>query len=339
MALNYRLEPHQLEYYRPATTSRGALNFRKLWLLKVWDSTKPHIIGQGEIGIIPKLSPEDRPDIEDVLAIALQQLQTSHKVDPALLLELPALAFAIECALLDLQMGGKSLFFPSAYAEKQEGIKINGLVWMHGIPEMVAEAKTKIEQGFDCIKFKVGALDFDSECRMLESIRKLPNGHNLEIRLDANGAFSVEDALLKLKELNRFGIHSIEQPIKPNQWDAMQEICAKSPFAIALDEELIGVKESDIERLLKSIKPQYIILKPSLLGGLRASDKWIENAEKLAIGWWATSALESNIGLNAIAQWVAAKKPSLPQGLGTGKLYKSNFEPHTEIRNGYLWLK
>jgi o-succinylbenzoate synthase len=339
MALNYSLEPHLLEYLRPATTSRGALNFRKLWILKVWDSSNPETIGQGEIGIIPNLSPEDRPDIEDILETALQQLQSTHKVDPALLQELPALSFALECAILDLEMSGKGLLFPSAYAQKQEGIKINGLVWMHDIPEMVAEAKTKIEQGFDCIKFKVGALDFDSECRMLESIRKLPNGHSLEIRLDANGAFSVEDALLKLKELHKFSIHSIEQPIKPNQWDAMQEICAKSPFAIALDEELIGVKESDIERLLKSTKPQYIILKPSLVGGLRASDKWIEKATKLSIGWWATSALESNIGLNAIAQWVAAKNPSLPQGLGTGKLYKTNFEPETEIRKGYLWLK
>lgn len=340
MSLRFQIEPHTLVYHKPATTSRGALSDRKLWLVKVFDPEYPADIGIGECGIIPKLSPEDRPDFEQTLLEVIEKLNKEQEIEPEIWEQNPALRFAVETAILDLETGSMKTFFETTYSRGESGIWINGLVWMASLEEMIEEAKAKVQAGFDCIKFKVGTQDFDSECRMIEQVRKLGDAGNLQIRLDANGAFLPQDTLYFLKELNRFGIHSIEQPIKPNQWEEMEEICAKSPIPIALDEELIGINpENNGAKLLQKIKPQFIILKPSLLGGLAQSDKWISLAENLGIGWWATSALESNIGLNAIAQWLSAKPISMPQGLGTGKLYQTNFDPETEIVEGKLWLK
>jgi L-alanine-DL-glutamate epimerase-like enolase superfamily enzyme len=204
--------------------------------------------------------------------------------------------------------------------------------------EMLKQAFEKIESGFNCIKFKVGAIDFDEECRMLEAIRKKYSSFNIEIRLDANGAFKNDEALHQLKELSRFDIHSIEQPIKPKQLDLMQELCKKSTIAIALDEELIGVDvERDGKKLLRYINPQFIILKPTLIGGFSLSEKWIHFATEMNIGWWATSALESNIGLNAIAQWTSSLDTNLPQGLGTGGLYSNNIPSPLVVKNGFLF--
>jgi len=201
---------------------------------------------------------------------------------------------------------------------------------------MYREAISKIESGFNCIKLKVGALDFDEECRLLEKIRKKYNAFKTEIRLDANGAFYADDVFEKLNNLKRFDIHSIEQPLKPNHHHLMQEVCAKSKISIALDEELITVNINDALNVLKYIKPAFIIIKPTLIGGFNNADAWINAAQQLNIGWWATSALESNIGLNAIAQWVFGKQIKLHQGLGTGSLYTNNIPSPLQVTKGHI---
>ena len=248
----------------------------------------------------------------------------------------PSIQFAIETALADLKYGGLRKICENDFIQNIP-IAINGLVWMNNADKMLAEAAQKIEAGFNCIKFKIGALDFDEECRLLEKIRSRYNAFKLEIRTDANGAFDNVDAFEKLNTLKRFGLHSIEQPIKAKQHDFMQEVCAKSPIPIALDEELIGVIENEIKPLLQFIKPQYIILKPTLIGGLAKSKFWINKASELNIYWWFTSALESNIGLNAIAQYCSSLKTTMPQGLGTGSLYKNNIESPLTVSNGYIY--
>ncbi|MCO6495045.1 MAG: o-succinylbenzoate synthase [Bacteroidetes bacterium] len=338
MVLRFEIEAHTLKYKKPATTSRGVLNERKLWILKAFDVNTPAVIGCGECGIIPALSPEDIDGFDKEISRLVEKLNHNQKIEQEELQKYPAFRFAYETALLDLKNGGKKMIFENPYSLGLEGIKINGLVWMAEIEEMLNEAKAKLQAGFDCIKFKIGTFDFDKECRLIEQIRKTANSSLLQIRLDANGAFPVSDALKMLKELKRFEIHSIEQPIAKGQWEEMEELCAKSPVSIALDEELIGIDiEKEGEKMLKKIRPQWIILKPSLVGGLRVSEQWITLAEKYQIGWWATSALESNIGLNAIAQWVASKNTRIHQGLGTGHLYTNNFNPETKIIDGNLW--
>ncbi len=339
MALFYQLSKKTLPYIKAATTSRGSLSERILWLISVSNKQSPSITGTGECGVIPGLSPEDYPAFENLLTESITLLNEGKAIEKEVLDRHPAMAFALETAELDLQTGGQKMLFNNAYSRKESGIAINGLVWMNSIEAMRQEATSKIAQGFDCLKFKVGAQDFDSECALLYDIRKQHDAGNLLLRLDANGAFTNDDALYKLNALKRFSIHIIEQPIKPKQWDEMQEICAKSPIPIALDEELIGIHTTSEKRqLLKFIQPSCIILKPSLLGGLKASDEWIEIAQQLHIDWLATSALESNIGLNAISQWVAEKNNLLHQGLGTGQLYKTNFPPYTTIEKGLLYL-
>ncbi len=243
-----------------------------------------------------------------------------------------------ETAVNDLQNGGRHIVFENDFSAKGKGIPINGLVWMNDTATMLEEARQKIEQGFTCIKFKVGALDFDAECRMIEAVRKVYNAFKLEIRLDANGAFHPDNALDQLRDLSRFDLHSIEQPIKAGQWELMEELCAKSPLKIALDEELIGL---DVytrgATLLKTIKPAYLIFKPSLLGGFSHTRAWIDLCHKHDTGWWITSALESNIGLNAIAQFTANYHVQMPQGLGTGQLYINNFSSPLVIHKAHLW--
>jgi o-succinylbenzoate synthase len=254
------------------------------------------------------------------------------------LLRFPAIRFAFETALLDVENEGNRILFDSDFSRGESGIKINGLVWMSSIEEMYRQAEEKLNSGFQCLKFKVGALDFETEVNLLKMIRKQLDP-DIEIRLDANGAFPESEALQKLEILSEYNIHSIEQPIKPGQWESMAFLCASSPIPIALDEELIGISDArQRAQLINIINPAYIILKPSLLGGLAVADEWIQVAEDHHIDWWATSALESNIALNAIAQWAATKNSSLPQGLGTGGLYIKNFPLPLEIKNGELWL-
>ncbi len=338
MKLCYSVELHKLKFKKPAKTSRNVFEEKLHWIVKLWVKKNPEIIGIGEAAPLEFLSPDYDEDLGSIIESKLDQLVEGEKFEDLDFDELPSVKFAIESALLDLENGGKQIYFNSEYLTGKP-IAINGLVWMNDLDEMLKEAIAKTALGFECIKFKVGSHDFDAECRFLEQFRNTQQGKNVTIRLDANGAFMADEALEKLKEFSRFNIHSIEQPIKAGDWDDMAKICKDSKIAIALDEELISIKSPERHDLLKHICPQYIILKPTLLGGFIESDHWISLANKNKIGWWATSALEANIGLNAIAQWVGKHNTILPQGLGTGLLYQNNFEPKSEIKGGNLYFK
>jgi o-succinylbenzoate synthase len=330
-------EKHILHFKKPAGTSRGYLTEKPAYFIHIKDS-ETAVDGIGECSILPGLSIDERPDIEDKLKEVCELLNQDQQLHvPENLEQWPAIVFGLETAILDVQHGGKRLLFDNAFSRGEKGILINGLVWMDNIEGMWQQVQEKIAAGFPCVKLKIGALDFASELNLLERIRdKYPDA---EIRLDANGALRHDEALNKLQQLSEYHIHSIEQPVKQGQYELMAELCKASPIPIALDEELIGVtsREGKIN-LLDTIQPQYIILKPSLIGGFASADEWIALAEERNIGWWATSALESNIGLNAIAQWTASKNISLPQGLGTGSLFTNNIPMPMEIKKGELLL-
>lgn len=323
-----------------ARTSRGRMKDRTSWFIKVWDQGADNIVGLGECGPLPGLSPDSRPDFEEVLADCISGMPSNgldrNSINKFVPPEFPSIRFGLETALLDLANGGKRLIFENEFITGKP-IPINGLVWMGDVDLMLQQASINISQGFRCIKIKVGGLNFDKECDIIQYIRSKYFRENITIRLDANGAFKPEDALYKLKELSKFDIHSIEQPIKPGNQE-LEELCRTSPVPIALDEEIIGIdSDSDRKKLLERIKPQYIILKPTLLGGFLACEKWIALAEKMGIGWWITSALESNIGLNAICQFTSNYNILIPQGLGTGKLYENNIESPLTVSQGEVF--
>jgi o-succinylbenzoate synthase len=326
---------HFLKFAQPAGTSRGVMKEHQVLYIYLSNGLQ---IGVGEAAPLPGLSVDDVPLIKQHLAHVAQMVMEGAQWREMDLNHLPALKFAMEAASLDLEMGGKKRLYKNSFVEGGTGIPINGLVWMNDTEAMLSESWLKVKDGYTTLKFKIGSLDFDQECRMLETFRKKFSEWEIQLRLDANGAFHPSEALEQLNELKRFHIHSIEQPIKQGQWEAMHELCVKSPIDIALDEELIGVKSDERKMLLNEIKPKYIILKPTLIGGLAAANEWIKMAHELNIGWWATSALESNIGLNAIAQWVAGYHPSMPQGLGTGKLYTNNWASNLKIDSGKLYI-
>lgn len=321
-----------LQFKFPAGTSRGILLQKPSAFIILEDND---IVGIGECSTIPGLSidsEEEYPHKLDEVCHLLNSGISSEKID---LKRFPSIAFGLETALLDLKSKGTKILFQNKFSTGKEGISINGLVWMGDKEFMQNQITAKINAGYKCIKLKVGALDFETELDILAGIRNRFSPSDIELRLDANGGFSSENALEKLQRLSEFHIHSIEQPIKPGRWEAMARLCEKSPIPIVLDEELIGTAPS--EELLKEIKPAYIILKPSLIGGFQTSEKWISLAEKNNIGWWITSALESNIGLNAIAQWTYELKSALPQGLGTGQLYHNNIPSPLEIKDANLF--
>ena len=329
-----KIEKITLNFKRPSGTSRGILTSKNSWILSLWDSSSPSIIGKGEASIIETLSPEWAEDYEKTIESVAENI--SYYIEHLDELNLfPSIQFAIETAKLDLEHQGQHIIFKSPISK----IPINGLVWMGSAEYMLTQLEEKIKAGFTCIKLKIGAIDFDEEISILKHIRLHYASEKIELRVDANGAFKVDEALDKLIRLAELDIHSIEQPIKAEQWDDMAQLCKTTPLPIALDEELIGIVGEDRKQvLLETIKPQYIILKPSLIGGIAGTDEWISLAERLGIGWWITSALESNIGLNAIAQYTATKANELPQGLGTGGLYQNNIPPFLEVKDGYLWL-
>jgi o-succinylbenzoate synthase len=335
-----------------ARTSRGSMKEKTSWFIKVWKETKPEVVGTGECGPLPGLSIDYVPELPEImekmvftfnsnsqkLALTSDVNQLHGNIVSCLGEEInqyPSILFAFETALLDLYHGGEKVVFRNSFQDRL-AIPINGLIWMGGLDFMLQQVELKIRDGFRCLKFKVGGIDFEKECDILRYIRRKYFRERLTIRLDANGAFKPADALDKLKELAKFDIHSIEQPIKPNQHE-MVEICADSPIPIALDEELIGIHtRTEKEQLLERIRPPYIILKPTLHGGLYGCMEWIQLAENQNIDWWITSALESNIGLNAIAQFTANYAIKVPQGLGTGMLYTDNIESPLEVSNGFL---
>ncbi|WP_306350380.1 o-succinylbenzoate synthase [Flavobacterium sp. '19STA2R22 D10 B1'] len=323
-----------LNFKQPSGTSRGVITIKETWFIVIEHNGKT---GIGECGILRSLSIDDRPDYEKKLSWTCDNITLGEAALWEALLEFPSIQFGVEMAFQSLQAEQPFLLFPSAFTKGEKSIPINGLVWMGEEGFMKKQIEEKLHAGFDCIKLKIGAINFEKELALLRFIRSHFTAEQIEIRVDANGAFNVIDASYKIFQLSEYKIHSIEQPIAKNQHDMMAELCSDTPIPIALDEELIGVFElEEKEALLLKIKPQYIILKPSLVGGFKGTKEWILLAEKYNIGWWITSALESNIGLNAIAQWTFLQQNNRPQGLGTGGLYTNNFEAPLVVEKGHL---
>lgn len=326
---------HILQFKRLSATSRGVMTQKETWLLKIEENDK---FGVGECGILRSLSFDDRPGYEAQLKWVVENIHLGKEVLWENLRDWPSIQFGVEQAFVSLASSDPFVLFPSQFVEGKEAISINGLVWMGNEAFMKEQIDEKLSQGFTCVKLKIGALDFEAELNLLHDIRKQYTAAQIELRVDANGGFTVEDALTKLQQLQVLSLHSIEQPIKARQEKEMAALCRETPLPIALDEELIGITTYEAKKaLLERIRPQYIILKPSLIGGFKGSMEWIEIAEHLQIKWWITSALESNIGLNAIAQWTFTLQNPMPQGLGTGALYTNNFDSPLEVKEGKLW--
>ena len=323
-----------LNFKRPGGTSRGVLTTKETWFLLLEQEGK---VGIGECGILRSLSVDDRPDYEDKLRWLCDHLHLGQEEIYNELTEFPSIQFGWEQARMSLQAKDPFVLYPSDFTLGKADIPINGLIWMGEPDFMRSQIEEKLEQGFDCIKMKIGAIDFDTEVSLLKGLRKRYSSDLLQLRVDANGAFAPAEALKKLEILSALDLHSIEQPIKAGNPEAMADLCRKTPLPIALDEELIGVfSEEDRKSLLNSIRPQYIILKPSLVGGYTACDQWIDLAGEVNAGWWITSALESNIGLNAIAQYTYSLMNPMPQGLGTGGLFTNNIPAPLTVREGFL---
>jgi len=326
-----------------ARTSRGLMRDKTSWFVKIEEDGDPGVFGIGECGPLPGLSIDHRPDFEDNLSAIIEKINSSQiktanhsSLEQLIPSAFPSILFGMETALLDLQNGGKRILYNNGFLQGQP-IAINGLVWMGDMDFMMDQINKKIAQGFNCLKLKVGGLDFDRECDILSYIRKRYFRQNITIRLDANGAFKVDEVLYKLGEMARYQVHSIEQPIKPGL-EEMEELCRKSPIPVAFDEELIGIiTAEDKTRMLKKLNPGFIVLKPTLHGGLRSCEEWISIAESLKIGWWITSALESSVGLNAICQFTANYQNQLPQGLGTGAIYGDNFPSPLTVKDGTIF--
>lgn len=335
MTLTAKYLPYRLIFKQPVGTSRGILQHKDTYFLLLYDGKKT---GIGECALFKGLSADDRPDYEEKIKWLCRNIRLPQSVLKAELVEFPSLLMGLETAFFSLSAPSPFKPFISDFTEKNAPISINGLIWMGNEVEMLKQIEEKLNSGFTCIKVKIGAIDFSAECRLLKSIRKKFDAVSVEIRVDANGAFHPDEALDKLDVLAAFDLHSIEQPIKAGQWEKMNQLCAQTPLPIALDEELIGIFEPEKKaELLSFIHPQYIILKPTLVGGFSGAEAWIKLAEDSQIGWWVTSALESNIGLNAIAQWTYTLKSHLPQGLGTGSLFINNFESPLKVKRGCLF--
>ena len=341
MALRATYIKKIFEFNFNARTSRGAMNDKTSWFIKLWDDRDPTRFGLGESGPLPGLSIDAGPAFDDMLSEFVNDVNASdenlplHELWRHPALKSPAILFGVETAYRDLANGGFRKIFNNEF-QKGLQIPINGLVWMAPADDMIEQVRKKVEAGFSCIKLKIGALDFSQECDVLRFVRK-KFGDTITIRVDANGAFQANNVYEKLERLKQFDIHSIEQPLKKGD-AALKAVCQVSPIPIALDEELIGIFSVEEKReLLYSIKPAYIILKPTLHGGFKGCSEWIELAEEQGIGWWITSALESNIGLNAICQFTANYSVTLPQGLGTGAIYANNISSPLTVKNGQIF--
>ena len=333
------VEERTLHFRQPAGTSRGVYTERRSWFVTATDGSS---VGIGECAPLPKLSCDDIPDYAGVLRRFCDDVEHTGVIPYDDLRDYPSMLFGLETALLSLHQSPNIRLFDSAFSRGEAGIPINGLVWMGTYEEMLQRMEQKLQQGFHCVKLKIGAIDFDRELDLVKRIRQRFSHHEVELRLDANGAFPYEEALYKLELLSQYNIHSIEQPIRQGQWACMSELCRESPLPIALDEELIGVNNPDQKRqMLNIIRPAYIILKPSLHGGMRGTREWVSIARDMGIGSWITSALESNVGLNAVAQLCAdiyGDHITMPQGLGTGQLFTDNIPMPLEIRGDQLWV-
>jgi len=327
---------YTLQFKQASGTSRGVYTTRDSWFIFITDGQNT---GIGECAPLPDLS------IESIKKMGSKLVQVCEQIDyfsqfPYELNSWPSIRFGIETALLDLQNGGRRELFPSAFTRGEKGVTINGLIWMGSPDFMKQQIRTKLDAGFHCIKMKIGALDFETEIELLKAIRNEFSAEEITLRVDANCAYTYQQAKENLKRLADLHIHSIEQPIATGRWDEMAELCLTSPVPVALDEELIGVTtEKDMQKLVNTIKPAFLILKPSLHGGMAGCEQWIKLAENAGSGWWITSALESNIGLNAIAQWTFHLNAKNEQGLGTGQLFTNNFDSPLTIEGEQLWYR
>ena len=334
-----KVHPYTLQFKRPAGTSRGVYVDHQIWYVVVSSVSNPQHCGIGECAPLFDLSCDYNGDYEKKLRFVCEQVEQSQQLDTELLRNYPSMLFGLESAFRHYDAQSFTLW-KNAFSKGVKGIPINGLIWMGDYDYMLEQIEQKMQLGYRCIKLKIGSIDFDKELDLLKHIRSHYSADQIILRVDANGAFSPNDALVKLKQLAKLDLHSIEQPIKAGQWETMAKLARETPLPIALDEELIGVNQlGEKKKLLETIKPQYIILKPTLHGGISGSEEWIILADKLGIDWWITSALESNIGLNAIAQWSANYENvyDMPQGLGTGGLYVNNIDMPLEIRKDNLW--
>jgi len=339
--MHYRTEiiPYTLRFIRPAKTSRGEYMHHKIWYVIIRSAEDESVWGIGECAPLYDLSCDYNEHYFETLQQFCNGLENNGYLDTEALRPYPSMLFGLETALQLLNAKSFKLF-DTPFARGESGIQINGLIWMGDYNYMMQQIETKIEQGFRCIKLKIGAIGFEKEIDLLTHIRKQYPADKIELRVDANGAFSPKDALKKLELLAKLDIHSIEQPIRAGQWKEMSGLTRSTPIPIALDEELIGIHSYEKKKeLFAEIAPQYIILKPTLHGGLSGTREWIGLAEKLGVKWWITSALESNIGLNCIAQFCSTFDNPLPQGLGTGSLYENNIEMPLEIKKDELWFE
>jgi o-succinylbenzoate synthase len=347
MSLKITYNPYPLLFRFEAGTSRGVLTERTAYFIQIFEESNPTKQGWGEASPLKGLSIDDRADFElciqkFCLSFEKQAFKEVKEIDKNWLKantqSLPSLRFAVETALQDLALGGKRMIYDNDFFNKGMPIPINGLIWMGKESFMREQIESKINQGFTCLKMKIGAINFDTELAILASIRRRFSADDITLRVDANGAFAPDEALKKLELLAKYDLHSIEQPIKAGQIEAMTNLCRETPLPIALDEELIGLEHKEQkENLLQVIQPQYIILKPTLLGGFEETKEWIQIANNYGIDWWITSALEANVGLNAICQFTANYHPTLPQGLGTGQLYHNNIDCPLEVKQGYIF--
>lgn len=331
-----RIQQHTLSFKFEARTSRGSMTERPVWYLIVEEEG---FYGIGEAAPLSGLSIDDMVKWEDKLKWLCAHINEDEKKIKTALRHFPALYFGYEMAMRSLDCDHPMMLFPSVFTAGRAGIPINGLIWMNDAAHMQSQMDTLLEEGFTVLKMKVGALEWKEELQIIKELRKKFDNTEVQLRLDANGAWTPKEALEKLNRLSELEIHSIEQPIKPGQWEEMAALCAESPVPIALDEELIGIHDLKKKKeLIKAITPDYLIIKPSLLGGFKASEEWIKLAKETGIDWWVTSALESNVGLNAISQWIVTQIPRIPQGLGTGMLFENNIESPLEVKKGKLLI-
>lgn len=331
-------------FKRPAITSRGVYKTRQSFFVTLRDTDTPLVVGMGECATLPDLSCDAMPaaDYERKLHEFCNRLEETGQIDRDSMRDFPSMLFGLESAMAQLKAGGNIDFFNTPFGKGQVGIPINGLVWMGTFDEMLQRLDEKIKQGFKCIKLKIGAIDFERELELIHCVRSSFSRDKIELRVDANGAFTPKEAMARLEYLAMQNVHSIEQPIAKGQWKELSELCTKSPVPIALDEELIGLNHSDEKkRLLDTVRPRFVVLKPSLHGGMSGTTEWVQLAEERGIRSWITSALESNIGLNAVSQLAARLYPntSMAQGLGTGQLFEDNISFPIEIRGEKLWIK
>lgn len=339
MRLKTTIEHRTLHFHKPAGTSRGVYKTHDVWYVQIFHEEQPKLVGIGECAPLPDLSCDYGDDYLLRLQEACTQLERTGVLDVEALQNQPSILFGLETAMRHLKTSNFALW-DTPFSRGEQGIPINGLIWMGSFREMEAQIREKLDKGFRCIKLKIGALNFEEELALLQQIRKEYTAEKLILRVDANGAFSPDEAPEKLKRLAELNLHSIEQPIRAGQWEALQKLIEKSPLPIALDEELIGIHTLYQKNLmLDTLMPPFLVLKPTLHGGIAGCSEWIRLAEERGIGWWMTSALESNIGLNAVAQWCATLENPLHQGLGTGLLYSDNIEMPLVIEGERLWFR